>query len=91
MSEQPSVYRVRTTTNHPLRRVRKAWYGRTYQAEWEGVGWCPRAYTARGIRRKAYRWQRRGYPTGTGIAIRRWGRRHVTQRWTNEEASYRCL
>lgn len=54
------LYRVRQTTTHPERWVRKAWYGRTWQAEpEEGIAWCPRGYTKAGALRKARRW--RGY------------------------------
>lgn len=55
-----TTYRVRQSTTHPERSVRKAWYGRTWQAEWEPCPWCPRAYTKRGVARKARRWQARG-------------------------------
>ena len=61
-------------------RQRAAWYGRTWRAEWEGVQWCPRAYTHRGIVRKAHRWVRKGYPTDGMVARRRWWRRNVTRR-----------
>lgn len=33
-----------TFERDPARSVRKAWYGRTWQAEWEPCPWCPRAY-----------------------------------------------
>lgn len=42
-----------------LRRVpRKPWY-RTWQAEWDGCQRAPRAWTRRGIERKATRWAAR--------------------------------
>jgi hypothetical protein len=66
-------YRVRMDSNHPKRWVRRAWYGRTWQAEWDGCYWCPRAYTRAGIERKALRWQRRGRPWWLDYR-RRWRR-----------------
>ncbi len=75
------VYRVRTTRDHPLREVRKAWYGRTWQAEWEMCPWCPRAYTERGIHRKARRWSGRTMEHQLIVAARlKWWRAHVTRR-----------
>ncbi len=74
-------YRVRQSTTHPERSVRKAWYGRTWQAEWEGSGWCPRAWTRRGIQRKARRWFRRGEGWCVKNHNRRvWFRIYVTRR-----------
>jgi hypothetical protein len=73
-----TFYRVRQSTDHPLRHVRKAWYGRTWQAEWDGATWCPRAYTRRGIERKAARWHGRSRPRT--VEARRWIRRNITRR-----------
>jgi hypothetical protein len=74
------VYRVLQSRTHPDRRVRRAWYGRTWQAELGG-GWSPRAYTERGVRRKAARWDARGPEWQSRNARRRqWLRAHVTQR-----------
>lgn len=52
---------------------------RTWQAEWEGCEWAPRAYTESGIRRRAERWHRHGGRPGWQIALHRWVRRNVTQ------------
>lgn len=73
-------YRVRMDSNHPKRHVRRTWYGRTWQAEWEGTLWCPRAYTRRGIERKAARWQRHPDAYARSVPLRRWVRRNVTRR-----------
>lgn len=74
------VYRVRQH-DHPERRVRKAWYGRTWQAEWERCPWAPRAYTERGVRRKAARWSGQSLEWQLKRAWRRqWVRAHITQR-----------
>lgn len=84
MSTEPTIfyYRVRQSRTHPERRVRKAWYGRTWQAELsDNTVWCPRAYTRWGIERKARRWD--GYPIARRLRIghrRQWWRAHVTQR-----------
>lgn len=78
--EMINVYRVRQSDHHPLRHVRKAWYGRTWQAEWPGTVWCPRGYTECGVRRKARRWMRRGWATPGMARRRRWIRDHVTRR-----------
>lgn len=75
------VYRVRQSRTHPERHVRQAWYGRTWQAEWEDAVWCPRAYTEWGVRRKARRWQ--GYSLERRLRMarrRQWIRRHLTRR-----------
>ena len=48
-----TIYRVRQSATHPKRWVRRAWYGRTWQAEWDGCLWAARAYTEAGVRRKA--------------------------------------
>ena len=44
-----NVYRV-------YRAEDRRWWKRTWQAEWEGCMWCPRAYTQPGVHRKAMRW-----------------------------------
>lgn len=75
-----TFYRVRQNPDHPKRWVRKTWYGRTWQAEWDGVRWCPRAYTRRGIERKVARWIRNNKPTPGMVRRRRWIRRHITRR-----------
>jgi hypothetical protein len=75
------VYRVRQSTTHPARSVRKAWYGRTWQAEWEPCPWCPRAYTRRGVLRKARRWSSRNLEWQLTNARRRQrARAHLTAR-----------
>jgi hypothetical protein len=78
VSEKIDYYRVRQTTGHPLRHVNKAWYGRTWQAEWPGATWCPRAYTRRGIERKAARWISKDRPRY--VEFRRWWRANVYRR-----------
>lgn len=86
------VYRVRQSTNHPDRRVRKAWYGRTWQAEFHQTVWAPRAYTEQGVRRKAKRWQRRGLEWRLRHARRmQWVRMHLTQRNDEHYAHLRRL
>ena len=75
------VYRVRTTTNHPKRWVRRAWYGRTWQAEWDGCLWAARAYTEAGVLRKAAR--RSAWSDATASRywlLRRMIRDHITRR-----------
>lgn len=73
---RPEIYVYRVQTNHRLWRVRRTW-----QAEWEPCPWCPRAYTERGVRRRAARWQRRGFDWQLANCRRRvWWRAHVTQR-----------
>jgi len=76
------VYRVRESRSHPDRAVRKAWYGKTWQAEWDMCPWCPRAYTERGVRRQGRR--RMAWPINRQLAYARrriWLRSHVTQRF----------
>ena len=74
-----SYYRIRTG-KHPKRHVRHTWYGRRWQAEWDGCRWAPRAYTRRGIERRSARWRDKGWPTDAMIARRRWVRRNITRR-----------
>ena len=58
-----------------------AWYGRTWQAEWEPCPWCPRAYTRRGVLRKARRWSSRNLEWQLTNARRRQrARAHITAR-----------
>lgn len=75
------VYRVRQSADHPERHVRKAWYGRTWQAEWTPCPWAARAYTKRGVERKARRisaWPlERQHVRAHRLA---WIRSHVTRR-----------
>ena len=84
MSQFPdglTVYRVRQSATHASREVRRAWYGRTWQAEWQDTVWCPRAYTEAGVRRKAARWMQ--YPIERRIRMarrRQWLRAYVTRR-----------
>ena len=83
MNEIPGliVYRVRTDVNHPKRHVRKAWYGRTWQAEWDGCLWAPRAYTKAGLLRKASRRSRWSPERAHRYwLLRRLIRDHITRR-----------
>lgn len=76
------VYRVRQT-NHPERCVRKAWYGRTWQAEFvnQPTMWAARAYTERGVRRKIAKFDRRGVEWRfRHLGRMQWWRAHVTRR-----------
>lgn len=52
-------YRVQTRWKGQRRVPRHPW-SRTWQAEWVGCQWAPRAWTERGIRRRAARWHRNG-------------------------------
>lgn len=91
-TEGLSVYRVRQKLSyrHPDRHVRPAWYGRTWQAEWNPCPWCPRAWTEAGVRRKAARWQRRGFAWQLRNARRlAWLRMHVTRRRDDYYATQR--
>lgn len=66
------VYRVQSTGR---------WYRRTWQAEWTPCPWCARAYTERGVRRKAARWSRQSLDWQLKNARRHtWLRVHVTRR-----------
>ena len=62
--------------------VKKHWWCRTWQAEWDGCEWAPRAYTKRGIERRARRVHRGGGRPDWQIAVHRWVRRNVTRRET---------
>lgn len=76
-----TIYRVRQSRSHPDRSVRHAWYARTWQAEWSMCPWSPRAFTERGVRRRAERWRARGLDWQIANAHRRqWWRAHVTAR-----------
>lgn len=86
-------YRVRQYPNHPLRRVRRAWYGRTWQAEWEWSDGdthapcyrCPRGYTLRGCQRKAARWVNQSPRYAYRRAqVYRWCAENISRRWTKE-------
>jgi hypothetical protein len=80
-SDNFEVYRVRQSATHPERHVRKAWYGRTWQAEWQDCVWCPRGYTRSGALRKARRWQKRSLERRLRMARRRHlARRYLTRR-----------
>ena len=43
------VYRI-------LEPNKRRWWKRTWQAEWDGCQWAPRAFTEAGCYRKALRW-----------------------------------
>ena len=58
---------------------RRPWM-RTWQAEWPGCQWAPRAYTRRGIERRAERWYRRGGRPEWQIRLHRWVRRTLRDR-----------
>ena len=76
-----TVYRVRQSRNHPKRYVRAAWYGRTWQAEWDDCMWAPRAYTEAGVRRKAarqMRWSPRHVALNYDVHV--WVRTWITRR-----------
>lgn len=62
------------------RRVPEHWWNRTWQAEWDGCDWAPRAYTRWGIERRATRWRRQGGRPAWQIAAHRWLRVHITRR-----------
>lgn len=61
--------------------VIRRWWSRGWQAEWDLCPWCPRAYTRRGIERKARRWRRWGLEHELLRAHRKqWVRCHITAR-----------
>ena len=81
MDDNVDVYRVRK--GNPL--------VRSWQAEWPGCGWCPRAYTELGARRKAGRWRKRSVATtDLRLAWKRWARAHVWRRWDESYAPLRA-
>jgi len=60
------VYRVRDCWKLRRglpKRVAKHWWQRTWQAEWEGVQHCPRAWTRHGVIVKAVRQRMREWLT----------------------------
>lgn len=87
-TDEIDLYRVQQRWTHveagdttpASRRVPERWWKRTWQAEWEGCDWAPRAYTRQGIERRSARWRRNGGRSAWQITAHRWIRRNVTDR-----------
>lgn len=71
---------------------RKHWWSRGWQAEFDDVAWCPRAWTERGALRRAKRLRRLPLESRLIRANRRrWIRAHVTRRSDPYYAALRPL